>query len=85
MGNALWVIATVSRNQDMMGAQVISAAQASLKLAAPDLHAGYFIIGKTWAWGNTEPYTFIKNLKQIENELKCGRLPCKAMTPGSQS
>jgi len=31
-----------------------------------------FIIGKTWVWENTEPYTFISDLKQIETELKSG-------------
>ena len=33
VGNELWVIAIVSRNPDLMGAQVISTVQASLKLA----------------------------------------------------
>ena len=32
--NELWVISTVSQTPDMMGAQVISTLQASLKLAA---------------------------------------------------
>ena len=78
VGNELWVISTVSRNPDMMGTQVISTVQASLKMAAPDLPTKYFVIGKTWNWKNEEPYIFIKNLKQIEEELKSGKLLYKA-------
>jgi hypothetical protein len=48
VGNELLIISTVSRNPDLMGAQVISTVQASLKLAAPDLPLRYFVIGKTW-------------------------------------
>ena len=78
VGNELWVIAILSRNSDLMGAQVISTVQTSLKLAAPDLSVKYFVIGKTWDWDNTEPYTFIRDLKQIEKELKSGKLLYKA-------
>ena len=78
VGNELWVISTVSRNPDRMGAQVISTAQASLKLTAPDLPTKHFVIGKAWGWKNEEPYTFINDLKQIEKELKSGKLLYKA-------
>jgi len=37
-----------------------------------------FVIGKSWDWKNKEPYTFIKDLKQIEKELKSGKLLYKA-------
>ena len=69
----LWVISAVSQNPDVMGAQVISTVQASVKMAAPDLPVKHFIIGKTWAWENTEPYTFITDLKPIEKELQAGK------------
>lgn len=82
VGNELWVIARASRNPDMMGAQVIATVQASLKLAAPNLPAKYFVIGKTWAWENAEPYTFIKDLKQIEKELESGELIYKTNDQG---
>jgi hypothetical protein len=72
--NELWIISTVSRDPSMMGMQVISTVQASLKLVAPDLPMKHFVIGKTWGWKNKEPYTFIKNLKQIEKWLKSGKL-----------
>ena len=78
VGNELWVIANVSRNPDMMSAQVISTVTASLKLAAPDLPMKYFVAGKTWGWKNEEPYIFIKDMKQIEKELKSGKLLYKA-------
>ena len=78
VGNELWIISTVSRNPDIIAAQVISSVQASLKLAAPDLPMKYFVIGKTWDWKNEESYTFIKDLKQIENKLKSGKLLYKS-------
>lgn len=74
VGNELWIISTVSRKPDLIGAQVTSTAQASLKPAAPDLPLRYFVIGKTWNWKNEEPYTFIENLKQIEKTLESGEL-----------
>lgn len=76
--NELWVIARVSRDPDLMGAQVITTVQASLRLAAPDLPVKYFVIGKTWNWENTEPYTFIKDLKQLERKLQSGTLLYKS-------
>jgi hypothetical protein len=82
VGNELWIISTVSRNPDLMGAQVISTVQASLKLAVPDLPMRYFIVGKTWNWKNEEPYIFIENLKQIEKALKSGKLLYRTATPG---
>ncbi|MEW6615726.1 MAG: hypothetical protein AB1401_09705 [Thermodesulfobacteriota bacterium] len=74
VGNELWVISTVSRDPKMIGMQVISAVETSLQLAAPDLPIKHFVIGKTWGWKNKEPYTFIKNLKEIEKGLKSGKL-----------
>lgn len=73
VGNQLWVISTVSHNPDMIGAQVISIVQASLRLATPDLPVKIFIIGKTWNWENSEPCTFINDLEEIEKELKSGK------------
>ena len=72
--NEIWVISTVARDPDMMGAQVISIVKASVKLAAPDLPVKHFVIGKTWDWKNKEPYTFIKTLNELESELKHGNL-----------
>ncbi len=72
--NELWVISTVSQNQDKMGAQVISNIQASVKLAAPELPVKHFVLGKSWNWKNDEPYIIIKDIKQIEKDLKSGKL-----------
>lgn len=74
----IWVISTVSRDPNVMGAQVISIVKASVKFAAPDLPVKHFVIGKTWDWKNEEPYTFIKNLKELERELKSGKLLYKS-------
>lgn len=75
--NEIWVISTVSRNPDMMGAQVISVIKASVKCATADLPVKHFVIGKTWNWQNEEPYTFTKTRKELEKELKSGKLLCK--------
>lgn len=72
--NELWVISTVSRNPNMMGAQVISTVQDIVKIRAPDLPVKYFVIGKKWGWKNKEPYTFIKNPGQIGKDLKTGKI-----------
>ena len=70
----LWMVSTVSRDPDRMGAQVISTVRASVKLAAPELPVKHFIIGKTWKWENEEPYTFIRSRNQIGNALDAGTL-----------
>ena len=44
VNDELWVISTVSQNRDMMGAQVISNIQASVKIKAPDLPLKIFIL-----------------------------------------
>ena len=72
IGKELWIISIVSRDPNMMGAQVISTIKDTLKLVVPDLPVKHYVIGKTWNWKNKEAYTFIKNLKGIEKELKTG-------------
>ena len=79
IGNELWVIASVAQDPDMMGAQVITTVEDSLKLAAPDLPVKFFVIGKTWNWENEESYSFIESLDKIEEELKSGKLLYKKM------
>jgi len=79
IGNELWVIAVVSQNPDVMGAQVITTVEDTLKLAAPDLPVQFFVIGKTWKWENEESYNFIESLDRIEKELESGELLYKKM------
>ena len=74
VGNELWVVSTVSRDPDVMGAEVISTVRASLKLDAQALPVKHFIIGKSWGWKNQEPYIFLKQLAQIQGDLKAGEL-----------
>jgi hypothetical protein len=81
VGDELWVISTVSQDPDVMGAQVISTVQDSLRLTVPDLPVKHFVIGKTWNWKNEAPYTFIEDLKEIERELKSGKLLYEAAKP----
>jgi hypothetical protein len=73
----IWVVSTVSREPDMMGAQVISTVKDSVKCAAADLPEKHFVIGKTWNWPSEEPITFIKTMSELEKELKSGKLLCK--------
>jgi hypothetical protein len=82
VGDELWVISTVSHDPHVMGAQVISTVQDSLRLTVPDLPVKFFITGKTWNWTNEEPYTFMEDLKEIESKLKSGKLVYKAGKPG---
>ena len=72
--NELWVISTLSQAKGMMGLMVISTLKASVKVTGPNLPIKHFIIGKTWNWKNKEPYTFIKDRKPIEKDLKSGKL-----------
>ena len=71
--NELWVIATVSQDPDIMGAQVISTVEASLEIEVPDLPIRYFVIGKTWTWDNAEPYAFVAHRAEIDKALETGR------------
>jgi hypothetical protein len=70
----IWVVSTVSRDPDIMGAQVISTVTAKVKISVGDLPVKHFVIGKTWNWKNEESYTFIKDLKQIEKDLAAGKV-----------
>jgi hypothetical protein len=70
----IWVVSTVSRDPDIVGAQVISTVTATVKISVADLPVKHFVIGKTWSWENEEKYTFIKDLKQIEKDLSAGKV-----------
>ena len=70
----LWVVATVSRDAGVIGAQVISTLKALVKVEAPDLPVKVFVVGKTWNWGNDEPHTFIKSRKEILKDLATGKM-----------
>ena len=70
----IWVVSTVSRDPDLMGAQVISTITATVNIDADDLPVKHFVIGKTWNWENEENDTFIKDQKQIEKDLATGKV-----------
>jgi len=74
VNNEIWVISKVSKNPDVMGAQVISTIEASAVIDPVDLPVRHFIIGKTWDWENEEPYTFIKSIEKLESNLKDSEL-----------
>ena len=69
----IWVISLLERSP-MMAAQVISTVTDKVSLTAPDLPEKHFILGKTWNWENKEPYTFLKDRKEIETQLKTASL-----------
>jgi hypothetical protein len=85
VGDELWVLAAVSRDPDVMAAQVISTVQVSIKTAAPDLPIKYFITGKTWSWDNEEQFTFLKGREDLEEALGSGRLIFRAKKPAGVS
>ena len=70
----VWVVSTVSRDPDVMGAQVISTVTAKVKISAGELPVKHFVIGKTWSWKNEEKHTFIKDLEKIEKDLAAGKV-----------
>lgn len=72
--NEVWVISKVSRDPNVMGLQVLSTMRDTVKASVPDLPIKHFVVGKTWDWKNGEPYTFLKNLKSIEKDLKSAKL-----------
>ena len=74
VNDEIWVLSTVSRDPDAMGASVISTIKASVKVDAPGLPIKHYIIGKAWNWENEEPYTFIKDRSQIGEALDSGEL-----------
>lgn len=69
----LWVLSRLERSPDL-AAQVISTAEDSVTLRAPDLPIQHFILGKTWTWENEEPYTFLDDISGIEEELRDARI-----------
>lgn len=73
VGKEIWVISRVSRASDAFGLQVISTLSDSVKLDVAEAPKKHFIVGKTWGWKNEEPYTFLKDRKEIEKELKSGK------------
>ncbi len=74
VNNEIWVISRVSRDPDMMAAQVITTVRDTVEISAAELPLKHLVIGKTWGWKNEEPYTFINDLKQFEEDVKSGKL-----------
>ena len=74
VNNGIWVISRVSRDPDMMAAQVISTVRDTVEINAAELPLKHLVIGKTWGWKNEEPYTFINDLRQVESDLKTSKL-----------
>ncbi|WFB35412.1 hypothetical protein P3T73_14730 [Kiritimatiellota bacterium B12222] len=69
---ALWVVASLSQVDGMMGIQVISTVEAEQLIEASDLPVKIFVVGKTWAWKNEEPYTFLETRASIAESLSLG-------------
>ena len=68
----LWVIASLS-NHPGPGLQVITTVQDSIEITAEDLPLKHFVLGKTWNWENKEDMTFIKDRKDIADDLAKGK------------
>ena len=68
----LWVIASLS-NHPGPGLQVITTVQDSIEITAEDFPLKHFVLGKTWNWENKEDMTFIKDRKDIADDLAKGK------------
>lgn len=69
VGEELWAVSQLHRSEGV-AAQIISTIHAKQKIRAPELPIRHFVIGKTWKWKNKEGYTFIKDQKEIKEQLK---------------
>ncbi|ETW99238.1 MAG: hypothetical protein ETSY1_15780 [Candidatus Entotheonella factor] len=72
VGRELWVISALSRGEGMAG-QMMTTVTDGVSLAAPPLPIKHFIVGKTWGWENTEPYTFLSDTHAIASRLRQGQ------------
>lgn len=73
VGNELWAIAVVERTGNV-AAQLVTLATDTAQVRAPaEVLIKYFVLGKTWGWGNTEPYTFLRDIQDIATHLQPGR------------
>ena len=67
----LVVISKLERNPDEMAAQVISTVSDTIEVDASytDLSMKYYIVGKTWDWGDTGEYSFTDSVEVILDAL----------------
>lgn len=72
VGRELWVISKLSRGEGMAG-QMMTTVTDRISLAAPPLPVKHVVVGKTWGWENTEPYTFLSDTDAIAPRLSQGQ------------
>ena len=72
LSGELAVVAKLSRSSDL-AAQMITEVSDSVEIEAPKLPVRYFVIGKTWNWASSEPYTFLPSTAQLPQEVLGGR------------
>jgi hypothetical protein len=70
VGNEVWVIASVRRDPNMMGAQMITTLKAKIPVDPAGRAVKVFVLGKTWGWANEEPYRFLSSRDEIAADLK---------------
>ena len=46
-----------------------------MKLDIGESPVKHFILGKKWGWENEEPYTFLKDRKEIEEKIMSVKQP----------
>ena len=80
VGDELWFLSSLTRPEGL-ALTVISEVSAMADVYAPDLPIKHFMIGKTWNWKNEEPITFIKNRKEVAEEMDAGKLVYKKADP----
>jgi len=72
--NELWVFAKVERPSGAIGAMMKSAASDQIVERMPDLATKVFVVGKTWAWANDEPVTWVSKSVASERRREGERL-----------
>jgi len=67
----LVVLSTLERDPDVMASQVISTVSDSAQIdgSYADRPIKHYVVGKTWAWGDTGEYTFVESPEVISEAL----------------
>jgi hypothetical protein len=72
--DGLLVISKLSQNTDA-AAQVITTVADSVEIPPEmKLPTRHYVLGKTWAWGDTGNYTFIDSVDALEEALEGAEL-----------
>ncbi|MFZ5572780.1 MAG: hypothetical protein ACOZF0_20470 [Thermodesulfobacteriota bacterium] len=69
--DALLVVSRLSRG-NVRATQTITVVSDRVRVKAPELAVRHYIVGKTWEWRNSEPYTFLKSPDEVAGIRNAG-------------